>query len=286
MNPECRTVRRAKPLLGTLVEISVQGADELLLNKAIDSAFIEVANIHGLMSFHDPESDVSRINRDAIRSAVKIDRHTWTVLRIAEELSHRSGGVFDVTTASKLVEWGYLPGLMTIQSEANFSDIRLLGGHRVAFHRPLMIDLGGIAKGYAVDCAIEKLKELGVPSGCVNAGGDMAMFGDEPQSIHVRHPSAPGSMVRLGTFSNCAIATSATYFSQKNWEGREVSPLVHPATGKPYKEKTSATVIAPSCIIADGLTKVVAMGCHNLDHILSQYRAKAFLVGAEQHEQA
>jgi thiamine biosynthesis lipoprotein len=283
MNPECPAVRRAKPLLGTLVEISVQGKDESLLNMAMDSAFAEIANIHRLMSFHDPDSDVSRINRDAAREPVTVDGHTWKVLRVAEELSRRSGGVFDITTAGRLVQWGYLPGIPSLEGDMSFRDIRLLAGNRVAFEQPVLIDLGGIAKGYAVDCAVEKLKSMGVNSGCVNAGGDMAMFGETPREIHVRHPSAPGSMVPLGTFSNCAIATSATYFSKKDWDGIPVSALVHPASGKPFMEQVSVTITAPSCIIADGLTKVAAMGSHNVEQMLSRYRAKAFMIGEHPH---
>src|SRR5215475_1309523 len=93
------SLRRARPLLGTFVEIVVSGA-----------AFAVVARVHRLMSFHDPDSDVSRLNRDAAKGPVAVDPWTFQVLQIAEDLRRRSAGVFDVAVASALQAIGLLPG--------------------------------------------------------------------------------------------------------------------------------------------------------------------------------
>ena len=104
MNSSCSELRRARPLLGTFVDICAGGAGRTALGSAIDAAFCEIAQVHRLMSFHDPESDVSRINRDAWRGAIPVHAHTIRVLRIAHEFSAATGGVFDLTVASHLVE--------------------------------------------------------------------------------------------------------------------------------------------------------------------------------------
>src|SRR5262249_29992056 len=103
-------VRRARPLLGTFVEIAASGRPRSELESAIDLAFAAVAKVHRLMSFHEHESDVGRLNRDAHASSVAVDACTFEVLRTSLDLHRRSGGIFDVTIAPVLQTMGMLPG--------------------------------------------------------------------------------------------------------------------------------------------------------------------------------
>src|SRR5215471_2367591 len=107
---DIHSIRRAQPLLGTFVEIAAAGAASDALQPAIDSAFSAVAQVHRLMSFHDPQSDVSRLNRQAFRRAVSVHPWTYKVLEAAREFNRRSYGVFDVTVAPLLQQRGLLPG--------------------------------------------------------------------------------------------------------------------------------------------------------------------------------
>jgi len=101
--------RRARPLLGTFVDITAWGADETDLHRAIDRAFATIQRVDRLMSFHDSESDVSRINREAFPKGVIVHPWTWRVLKCAQEFSRKSDGVFDITIGRQLVKWDYLP---------------------------------------------------------------------------------------------------------------------------------------------------------------------------------
>src|SRR5690349_1263313 len=102
-------VRRARPLLGTLVEISAAGVDERALVTAIGSAFSAVEKIQALMSYHDPFSELSRLNAAAHHEPTEVSAWTFAVLRTAQRLAAESDGVFDVTIAPRLASWGYLP---------------------------------------------------------------------------------------------------------------------------------------------------------------------------------
>ena len=169
-------VRRCRPLLGTFVEIQAFGSNAAELERAIDAAFLAVAQVHRLMSFHAPESDLSRMNRDAHYKTVRI--HPWTrrVLKSAEEFSRNSDGIFDVTTAGQLVKWRYLPKYCFPSGKGSWRDIILESTDLVRFRRPLLVDFGGIAKGFAVDHAVGILKRNRAVAGIVNAGGDLRVL--------------------------------------------------------------------------------------------------------------
>src|SRR5215470_10275109 len=96
-------VRRCRPLLGTFVEIQASGSDPTDLESVVEAAFLAIAQVHRLMSFHDRESEVSRMNCDANCKAVRVHPWTWRVLKSAQEFSRDTDGIFDVTMASQLV---------------------------------------------------------------------------------------------------------------------------------------------------------------------------------------
>lgn len=274
----CAELKRARPLLGTYVEIRVRGAEESCLRSGLESAFRAVSQVQTLMSFHEPDSDVSRVNRHAFSESVRVHEWTWRVLAAAQEFALVSGGAFDVTVAPLLSRWGFLPAGETVDRVASFHDIILHPSYRVRFARALSIDLGGIAKGFAVDRAVKCLLEAGIPSGSVNAGGDLCVFGKEPQEICLRDPVQPGQAAGVVQLQNRAIATSGIYFSQKKYRGRLVSPLVDGRTRRPHIHSRSVAVSAPSCLAADALTKIVLARGEESCGILRTYRAEAVVL--------
>jgi len=144
-----REIRRARPWLGTAVEIRVRGLEEQAALEAIEHAFHEIATIHRLMSFHEGGSDLSRLNAEAFAAPVCVDVRTHEVLALALALASESGGRFDPTVAAELVAWGLLPvpdGHHAPEPDASWRDVVLLDDGRVRFTRPLWLDLGGIAK--------------------------------------------------------------------------------------------------------------------------------------------
>ena len=241
---EQRRVRRARPLLGTRVEIEVGGGqDELRLHAAVDAAFAGIERVHQLMSYQNADSDLSRLNERALDGAHEVHPYTYTVCEAALQLARLSAGAFDPTVAARV--------------GGDWRDIELCGENHIRFHQPLKIDLGGIAKGYAVDLAVRILQSLHMEQVLVNAGGDMRVAGPLPQFAHLRHPAAPLHSAHTLVLQNVALATSAAYFSRQAGPRGEVSALIDTRSGASYLGGRSVSVRTLSCMSADALTKVV-----------------------------
>ena len=257
-------LRRIRPWLGTYVHVDVTASDKARAEAALEAAYAEIAAIHHAMSFHTPDSDLARVNREAYARPVSVGPHTWAVLSEACRLARLSNGVFDPTTAPALVRHGALPTPDAPQpdKEGRWHDIEFDESHRqIRFRRPLWIDLGGIAKGYAVDQAIAALQQHGATQGCVNAGGDLRCFGEDPrgQPVVVRHPADPRASIPLGRIANRAVASSGDYFLGRSSDSADVSPIVDPGRGIRSARARSVTVIAETCCVADALTKIVSL---------------------------
>ncbi len=275
---------RARPLLGTVVEIAARGPEADTVRSAVEQAFQVVEEVHRLMSYHDPNSDVSRINREAAARPVAVALHTWRVLRAAHKFSLASDGLFDITVAPTLVALGFLPrhaDFPRASGQGDWRHVELYAGRRVRLARRLRIDLGGIAKGYAVDCAIQILKVRGMHAARVNAGGDLRVFGSQVQTIHVRRPCAPRELLPLIQLAEGAVATSASYFSARRHGGQRVSPLIQPRTRTSCPCKCSVSVLAPDCMTADALTKVVHADSQQAAVILPRFQARALILEQE-----
>ena len=277
-----KTVRRARPLLGTFVEIEAQAASGADLDGAVEAAFAAVAEAHRLMSFHEPESDVGRLNREAHLRPVVVHDWTYQVLQAAIELKKRSGGVFDIAVAPVLQARGLLPCFpehAPTASARHPEGIELLAGHAVRFRAPdIRVDLGGIAKGFAVDRARDALGRFGVASGIINAGGDLLAFGSRAQTIHIRDPRDPRRLICSIALSNEALASSGCRVDPFRSAGTDDTAVIDPATSNPATMLAGATVRAPSCMIADALTKVVMVRGTDADELLTRYGAGALLV--------
>lgn len=243
---------RCQPLLGTYVEIELSAdLDDEQLMEISQTAFAAIEQVEAMMSFHRPDSELSKINHYAARQVCPVSEPMHEVLSLALKLSALSDGIFDVSVAPSLVRQGSLPlaGINEAQ-QADWTAIEL-GRRSVSFKRPLLLDLGGIAKGYAVDCAMATIPDGVVAS--INAGGDLRLSEWQDQQVSVRLPSSPDQVVALPMMAE-AMATSANYFTEVDSE-EPASVMIMPATGEPVVEAYSITVFANSCMLADSLTK-------------------------------
>lgn len=279
-------VRRARPLLGTFVEIEVAGAAGSEMNAAVDAAFEAVATVHRLMSFHEAGSDVSRLNREACRRPTGVHAWTFEVLEAALEMHRRSNGVFDIAVAPTLQEMGLLPRSgddRPVATEAQSLDaIELIGGQAVRFRQTgTRIDLGGIAKGFAVDRAMEALRRFDLAAGIVNAGGDLAVFGQGSQMIHVRDPREPGRTICSVEVSEQALASTARRFDLFRSADTTAAAVIDPRTRKPAEAINAATVRASSCMVADALTKIAMISGTDALGVLEHYDASALLISTD-----
>lgn len=269
------SLRRARPLLGTLVEIRAEGGDGLAA--ALDAAFAEIEACQAYLSAHQPTSDVRRLAATSPGVTLAVNERTWEVLSLALEFAAASDGIFDPTIAPRLAAAAYLPAEL-VGGEGDWRDLELLPEHRLRLRRPLAVDLGGIAKGYAVDRAVDVLLAHGVAAGCVNAGGDLRLFGSEAETIHLRHPADPTRLLPVGKLADGACATSAPYFARRQSGGRSLSPLVDPRDGSLLPDFDSVTVIAARCVHADALTKVALLLGDAAGPLLARYGAQALRV--------
>jgi thiamine biosynthesis lipoprotein len=227
---------RCQPALGTYVEVSAHREGEATpalcasVSAAISAAFDAIAMVEACMSVFRPESDVSRLNAGAfLGQPGRIHPWLWDVLALAKEV-HALSPAFDPCAGQALVRQGLRPAIVTTAQ--------------------LYLDLGGIAKGAAVDHAVDALQAHGMTSGCVNAGGDLRVFGPHAQPIYVRHPSPPHVSVHAGDLAEGALATSGDYV---------VPHLIDPRRRQPLGTRQSFSVLAPRCAVADALTKVYAL---------------------------
>ncbi|MBV6319342.1 FAD:protein FMN transferase [Duganella violaceipulchra] len=273
-------IRRAQPWLGTLVEITADSVQPAR-SPAITQAFAEVALVHRLMSFHDAASDVSRLNRAAPGELLEVHPHTWQVLRLAAQMAELSQGLFNIACAPRLVDWLCLPRPDNAESPAYQPALAVYRCEPEPQVRKLAhgwVDVGGIAKGYAVDLAVAALQRAGAGSGCVNAGGDLRGFGPLDWPVAVRDPLVPGRAGARLSLRDEALATSAAYFSARRHGGREISALVDGRNGEPLLASISVSVRAPRCAVADALTKVVLASGDAQHPALAASQASAFII--------
>lgn len=262
---------RAKPLLGTLVSIQVDAqARNLGATLAVEKAFEVVAHIGSVMSAHDPNSDLGRMSRASPGDLLSLDPHTVTVLRASQYWRHVSAGAFNpVKAAQTLALKGSRPGLVV--SSVACTNYEILSSTQLRMHGPVLMDLGGIAKGYAVDQAIEVLARCGISDAVVNAGGDLRVVGHRAIAVEVRHAEnclRDSLFRRFRRIHNAAMATSVAEHADSEFV--RTLPLRRQRWG-------NATVMAKDCMTADVLTKWVlqsSLMCPRLKEVMREHHAK------------
>jgi len=269
---------RCKPLLGTFIEIRIEDQSPPL--KALDEAFLAIEQVQYLMGFHNPDSELSHINLRSHLEPIRI--HTWTVevLTIAKEVYLQSQGIFNCGIGHHLAEAGLLPRHFNLKdcSFGGIEDLQFIEPTLVKSSLPLCLDLGGIAKGYAVDKAVEVLIANGIQAGSVNAGGDMRVFGNHLQDIQIRNPSKPHELIQIGSMKVGAIATSSLYFANRNTNSK--SFMVNPLNQEHIEFSESYSVVASRCVYADALTKVVSISGNTYHPCLEFFSAQAISIPA------
>jgi len=260
-------LRRCRPALGTFVEISVQISvlkgqehSEEKVAAAIDSAFDVIEQVERLMSEYIHSSDVSRINNAVPGESISVHSWTFTVLQAAQRLFAESGGLFDIVACCYGADVSVKPSM---------SDLIINAGH-VELKQPLRISLNGIAKGFAVDQGIATLQQFGLTSGIINAGGDIAVFGDTPYEIPIRSPNAAWKVSAIIELENASLATSACY------SNIATAAHINCLTGAARSEIESVTVVAPTCMLADGLAKIALLSERGAPEVMQVFNAKAY----------
>ena len=285
--------RRSKLMMGTVVEIVAGGQDTDKLESAVEAAFTEIARLDKLLSRHHQKSDVTRLSKSDNGSTVAME--TVEVIALGLDVAQRSGGAFDLTLGKLKVLWGFNKETPTVPDQDALSAALIgigptalsLDGQQVSKRAPqLQVDLGGIAKGYAVDRAIAVLKEHGVTSAAVNAGGDMYLLGQRPERfwrIGIQHPRQKETVLETVQVRDQAVVTSGDYERFFEEDGIRYHHIFDPQNGLPARSCQSVTIIADSVALADALaTAVFVLGPEAGLLLLTQYpQAEGLIVAAD-----
>ncbi len=269
-----RLVRRTVPLMGTIAELAVVHRDARYAYAAIDAAIRELRLVDRTMSRFRADSDVGRANRAALRQPVVVTPETAHVLERALRWAEASSGEFDPCLGKAVTLWDVAhrrtpPPPDRVRALAGRELYRALelGVWRrrpvVLFHDPdVALDLGGIAKGYGVDRAMEALRAYGIASGLVNVGGDLYALGrsedGDPWRVGIRDPDRPERLADTFDVEDCAVATSGDYLQYFRYRGRRYHHMLDPRTGEPKRTgMRSVTVVAATCLDADAAATAV-----------------------------
>jgi thiamine biosynthesis lipoprotein len=258
-------VRRSQPLLGTFVVITAYGPKSDATVQAVSAAFDEISRIDALMSLHRTDSELSRLNSGAAREALTASEELFFVISNAVEIARQTDGAFDPTVAPLTRLWGFLWKKQRLPSSSELAavlprvDYKLIeldaAHHTVRFKtNGVEIDLNAIAKGFAVDCAIGKLRSAGITNAMVRAGGDLRVIGTPPGEstwkIQIEDPTKTGHRRTL-ELRDAAFSTSGSYENYLVTEGKRYSHILNPHTGRPVEGVASCSVVAPSCMESD-----------------------------------
>lgn len=262
-------IRRMRFMMGTFVEIEASGDASTL--GAIEASFTEMKRVEGLLSRFSDKSVVSKINRLADASPVKVPAEVFDLIGSCLKFSRLSGGAFDISVGSVIDLWedsqesGSPPSVQKLKNvKATFEDIQLIPeDHSIFFKKPGMkIDLGGVGKGYAIDMAVEILKRSDVLQATIDAGGNIYSLGEECISIGIRHPLMEDAIIDSVNVKNRAVSTSANYERSFLINGKSYGHIMDPRTGSPSENDIlSASIISPSAMTSDmASTAVFVLG--------------------------
>ena len=281
-------------LMGTSVSVELWHEDGAVGRALVDRVLDEYRRVDDGMSTYKADSEISAINAGAYEGAMPVSRELFSLIERSLDLSSRSAGAFDITYDSVGYLYDFRARQRPSQAEIHerlgaidYTHVRLDSGERtIEFARPgVRINLGGIAKGYAVERGATILLEAGVENALLNAGGDTRVLGDrrgQPWIVGIRHPRAAEEVVTRIPLINEAISTSGDYERFFEEDGRRYHHIINPATGTPTEGILSVTVIGPDATLTDGLsTTVFVLGAEaGLEFIDSFPEYEAIIVEA------
>ena len=271
--PQKVWVQDTQAIMGTRIHVELQAADQAQGKLWTDLVMTEMHRIDHVFSPYKESSELSRLNRLAGQRWVAVSDEMMAMLERAARVSAMTEGAFDITYASigRYYDYrqGKAPDSKLVRDKLAAIDYRHVEldrqSKRVRYQNAhVYVDLGGIAKGYAVDRAITLLKEAGVTQASVAAGGDSRIIGDrdgQPWNVGVKHPRRDDRMSVLLPLVDTAVSTSGDYERYFETDGVRYHHILDPATGRSAADAWSVTILGPEAMLTDGLsTSVFVLG--------------------------
>ena len=264
-----RWMRREEAIMGTAIRVELWHEEPALGGAALDAVMDEMHRIDRAMSPFKPQSELSRLNREAGKGPVPVSKEMFELIERSIEFSELSGGAFDITFASVGALFDYRGAIRPTEEKIaaalpaiDYRHIRLDHRRRtIRFaHDGARIDLGGIAKGHAVDSCVALLRSRGVSQALVMAGGDSRVLGDRrgrPWVIGIQDPRRRDAMVARIPLVDAAISTSGDYERYFESSGVRYHHILDPKTGRSATGVRSVTIIGPDATTTEGISKSV-----------------------------
>ena len=295
LNVNAKWFEYEQSIMGTRIALEFFTESESLASECSASVFDEMNRVDALMSPYIEQSELAKINRSAAIKPVKISKELFNLLQRSIKFSELSKGAFDITFASVGFLYNYREHKRPSDEKIgqhldaiNYKNIKLNTKQQsVSFtHRDTKIDLGGIAKGHAVDNAIEKLRNCGIQNALVTAGGDSRILGDKngrPWVMGIRHPRDETKVVVRIPLSNAAISTSGDYERYFVEDGKRYHHIIKPSTGKSVSHSWSVSILANDSLTSDALsTTLFVLGTEKgLELINSLSEIEAIVIDAK-----
>lgn len=251
--------------MDTVVQITVAGVSEEKARSVLAEAFTEIERVDAQVSSHRQESLIAQVNRDGHNHMIPLGNEVMSLLRQAVAMSEDSGGAFDVTIWPVSRLWGFGEGGSRPDKDVLDGELKKVGYEHLIFDEEndsvgfeiegMGLDLGAIAKGWAVDRAMRVLTARGIARAIIDAGGDLRIVGGRPGKgfwrIGVQHPRGPGELLLSLDLTDTAVVTSGDYERFFMEGGVRYHHILDPATGMPAAGCTSVTVLAPTAAEAD-----------------------------------
>ena len=264
----------SRPLMGMTFRIVVYAESKSLAKRASDAAFVRVAVLNKIMSDYDPESELSQLSDLAGNGqAARISDELLHVLNAGQALAASTGGAFDVTAGAATQLWRRARRLRRMPPDYVLENAKKASGFRSLIldknaktaeltKKGIRLDLGGIAKGYALDEALGVLKKHGLKQALVSAGGDITA-GDAPPGKRGWKIALlglnEGASAEFIWISNNAVATSGDLFQVLELNGKRYSHIIDPRTARAITEQRLVHVLAPSAMQADSLATAISV---------------------------
>lgn len=296
------TVTLARNAMATRFELVLHGEDKRRLQGAGEEALAEVESIEAQLSIFIPSSELSRVNAMAAHEPVRVTPSVFHLLEQARQLHVESGGAFDIAVAPLLRAWGFLGGSGAWPSPQDVAQAREISGmshvilnaaaQTVQFDRDgVMLDLGAIGKGYAIDKAAEILRDAGITSALLH-GGSSTVYGigapPEADAWKVAIDSPPGAKPWIATvpLRDEALSVSAVWGKSFRHEGKTLGHVLDPRTGGPAAAAVLAAVATPSATETDALsTALLVRGAEGIGKITElRQRMRTLVVEPEANQ--
>lgn len=260
---------REEAIMGTRIAVELWGSDKPQAEAALDAVMAEMRRVDELMSTYKPTSQVSRVNAEAATRPVPVEQDLFDLLQTALAYSEITRGAFDITYASVGYLYDYRNHVKPTEDQiraalpaVSYRHVLLDPKTRsVRFSRPgVRIDLGGIAKGWAVDRGIDLLQKAGIRHAMVTAGGDSRIIGDRfgnPWVVGIRDPREKGKIAIRMPLVDSALSTSGDYERYFETDGKRYHHILSPSTGHSASAVRSVSIIGPTATRTDGLSKTI-----------------------------